>query len=520
MRTPLICISAVMLAGSMAHAQEAPTPATLRWSRFFNAIPDTVGVGNHGTLAWLGLSLNNERLALLAPTETSPPVAIYEDTSSVGYRVEVAAADRSPACAVVWRNPITQTGEIRYYDGFSVSPQTIMGPNRMEEVRISDDGARVAVGYNDDTFQAAVNVYDETLALLTSMVAVVPSTGYVEHHLSADGSRVLLATQNTDYLFDVASGDLLHQNPHFSTFVTNNHALDGDGHTWVEGNSDVGIWRENSGAFTKILTFADPALAGSVDQYTACGISRDGSTVVATGNVQGRPGHLRVYCWALSPAGATLLWTHVRNAPSTLPDWGQEVSLSDNGRWIAVGTLGTVPSLYPEVIVFDRDSGNVPIASIDTFASCTSVDISGNGRFVLAGAMQNHAFIGSSFGYAYCLDLGRQGLWLSGTPSIGRAATLHIQGDLGDPVWMAASLHLLPVGVPIAGFSGSWWLDLMQPTLLPPTFFGTVSASGRLSVPFTLPLDPALVGLEIFVQSARLGSANAIDNHLRLPITP
>lgn len=484
-----------------------PNTADLPW------ITESVGVGNFGTMDWLGENLNGERLSLVSPTDDqSPALPIYEDlaptTESVS--IQVAAADKATSCAAAWRNSTTGVNEIRLYSGFSPTPATLAAP--VQEIRISDDGTRIAAGYADVANNAAVTVYDETLLPLITVTGA--GSTFRHHDISGDGSTVLLASGTTNFVYDVATGGLLHQDG--STVSHDAHSIDNDGDTWGRGGFDVGVWKESGGVYTRILTYTDPAFGFGV--FDACDVSADGSTFVVAGRDATTNAHFRVYCFALSSTGAQLLWRYVNLGGGSLQDVAQEVSVSDDGRKIAVGSWGAQTGGHPEVLVFDRDLGNVPIASIDTPGSCFSVDLSGDGQFVVAGTKAVHANINGNGGEGYSHDLGDQGFWLQGTPSLGRTITLNFNGAPGDLAFISASLDLLPAPLTIFPYAGDWWLDPAF-LFLPPLAVAPIPASGTLSVPVLLPLGPG-IGVEIFTQAARSGPNPAIDNYLRLPITP
>ncbi|MFH0947355.1 MAG: hypothetical protein V2A76_19385 [Planctomycetota bacterium] len=484
-----------------------PNPGATPW------ITSSAGIGNFGTMDWLGQTLNGERLSFLAPTETSPPTPIYEDVDLTGSSVsiQVAAADKSPACAVVWSNSTSGVKEIRYYTGYSATPLSLVTTN-VQEIRISDDGTRVAVGYTDAGGNAAVDVYDQTLTYLTTLVGA--GSSFRHHDISGDGSTVLIASGTTNFVYDVATGTLLHQDG--STVSHDAHSINKNGGTWGRGGFDVGVWKDNGGTYSRILTYNDTSFGFGV--YDACDVSADGTTFVCTGRDATTYANFKVYCWSLSSTSATLLWTYHNLGGGSFQDVGQEVSLSDDGKRIAVGSWGAQLSAHPEVLVFDRNTG-VIVNSIDTPGSCYSVDMSGDGQFVVAGTKAVHANTFGNGGEGYSLDNGGQGYWLSGTPSINRLNNLNFNGAVGDPVWFAVSLGLLPAGVTIGSFSGLWWLDNTL-LVIPPTPLAPVPASGTLSVPVLVPNNPGIVGLTVFTQAARTGPVKEIDNYLRLTVTP
>ena len=493
-----------------------PTAPGLRWVYPNGALPwitSSVGIGNYGTMDWLGQTLNGEELTFISPTETSPPTPIYADPDLTGSSVsiQVAAADKAPVCAVVWNNSTSGVKEIRLYSGFNTTPLKLITAN-VQEIRISDDGTRVAVGYTDANSDAAVDVYDGTLTYLTTLVGA--GSTFRHHDISGDGSTVLIASGTTNFVYDVATGNLLHQDG--STVSHDAHAIDLDGDTWVRGGFNVGAWKNNGGTYSRIVNFSDSAFGFGV--YDACDVSADGLTFVCTGRDATTSAHFKVYCWSLTATSSSLLWSFNSAGTGSYQDVGQGVSISDDGKLIAVGSWGDEFNAHPEVMVFDRNTGAV-LNTIDTPGSCYSVDMSGDGQFVVAGTKSVHANTFGNGGEGYSLDNGGQGFWLSGTPSINRLNNLNFNGAVGDMVWFAAGVGLLPAGIPIGGFTGLWWLDNTM-LAVPPSPLAPVPGSGTLTVPVLVPNNPGIVGLTVYAQAARTGGVKEIDNYLRLVVTP
>lgn len=505
-----------------------PSPSSLRWT-YPNGvagpwITQDVSVGNRGTFAWLGQNQNAERVTLVSTTDDqAPALPIWEDVLPNPDYVEVAAADKAPVCAVVNRDFPNGLFEVRLYSAFSpIAVASVLVPTQGDvEVAISDDGERVAIGYTDLSGIGSVDVYDtlggSALVFVTTIVAAPSAaSAFREHDLSADGQVVLLATQNTDQLFDATTGTPIFVDS--STVSIDSHAIDGDGDTFVRGGFDVGVWKESGGTYNRILNFKDTQNFGFF-VATACDVSADGSTFVAAAYDATNSNKMRVYCWTLTQTTATLKWRFVSNGLGSVQDSPQTVSVSDDGKFIAVASWGTGNNAHPEVMLFDREVGIVPVANIDTPGSPFDCDLSGDGQFLVAGTKAVHANSLGSGGEGYSLDRGAQGFRMFGTTSIGRTFALEFGGAPGETLLLAASFGLAPTPIASGSFAGTFDLDpgLM---FLTPTPIGAFPGSGIIAFSTVVPLVPAAVGVTVHAQAIRTGGFPACDNHVSMPITP
>ncbi len=493
-----------------------PNPAGMPW------ISQNVSSGNFGTFAWIGQDLNFQRLSVLAATDDqNPAVPIYEDPLTGSDVFAIAAADKAPIGVVGRRNTAGNVEEVRLYSGFSgtaVATATVNTPiTNGFEVAISDDGERVVVGYNDPSSIPSVDVYDTFGGTTLSGPTTYTVTGFNsfrELDLSGDGAVILLATDTADVLLDAATGSQIFLDN--STVSVDAHAVNKNGDAFGRGGFDIGAWKKNGASYNRVVTFNDASLGFMVS--LCCDISADGSTFAAAAYDATNANKLRMYVWSLTPTGSTLLWTYSKNTTGNLQNAPSAVSISDDGRWIALGSWGGQFGSQPETQLFDRDAGNVPIGSINSPGSVFDAEISGDGQFVIVGTKAVHANSFGNGGRAYSLDRGGQGFRLRGTPSIGRAITVEEGGTPGEPVLLTASLGLLPTPLPVGGFTGTFDLNPAL-FLLVPTAVGSVPGAGVLSIPATIPLVPAAIGFTVYAQAIR-PSSTTLDNHIALPITP
>jgi hypothetical protein len=483
----------------------------LRWtSPGGTSITERVSVGNLGTMAWLGRSTNNQRYTLLATTENNPPTFIYELPKPSGSLVQVKAADKAPYAVTATKTAGVNT--IDFWSCFSTTPLWSKTANTDVLIDISENGQFVAIGFSPTTGSAQVDVY-LSFAPATPIATLVATTqGLRQMDLSDDGSTLLIATHNHDHIFDVATQTEIFQDG--STVSHDAHAISRNGNAFGRGGfNPVRAWVKNGGVYNNVLTYSDSSLGFAV--YTAAGISADGTTFAAAAYDANNNALLRIRCWALTPTSSTLLWSYTSNGSGSLQTTPQAVSLSDDGRYIAVGTWGDQNNTSPEVMVFARNGTGAPIATIDTPGSCFDLDLSGDGQFLVVGTKAVHANIFGNGGEGYSYDLGGQSFWLSGTPSLGRSITLSTQGNPSDPILLGFATGFgTPLTIP--GISGQLLLDTNH--ILTTLFAGIVPASGVQVFPLTVPNSAVLIGMQLAVQGFNGGSV-AFTNALLMPIT-
>ncbi len=70
------------------------------------------------------------------------------------------------------------------------------------------------------------------------------------------------------------------------------------------------------------------------------------------------------------------------------------ISLSNNGRWVAFHTTDPQDSVYPKVVVYDRQSGGIEWLCAPEGNDCSghSAQLSGDGRFVAFNAQQTYLY--------------------------------------------------------------------------------------------------------------------------------
>ena len=440
-----------------------PSATGLRWVYPSTAGPGpwitaSVAVGNHGTFHWLGQDLNFRTVSLVSTTDDQSPAApIYEDPlpNNTLAGVDVAAADHGPVAAAVYFDLLGGADEIRVYSGFSSTPLALPTTDA-QEVSISEDGDRIAIGYRDASNFAATTVYDPALNVIQT-VNTGSTLNFAEHDLSADGSTLLIADLTEDFVFDVATGALLFQDP--STVGNQAHVIDGDGDTW--GSRRL---RRRPVEADRRLVPADPHLRRS-DVHQQLRLHRV-RPLQGRQHLRGRRGRRRQLA---RPAGLLLVGRRdVDDAAVDLPARQHRRVAGHAAGGRAVGRrshhrrrdVGRAVQRAPRGAGVrsrcrqraDRQRRHAPAPASTSTCRATASRIA-------VGTKSVHANVNGNGGEGYSFDLGGDGHWLDGTPSVGRNITLHVGGNPGEQVLLVAGLGLLPSPLAVGGVRGGWWLD-------------------------------------------------------------
>ncbi|MBD3162649.1 MAG: hypothetical protein GF346_09780 [Candidatus Eisenbacteria bacterium] len=321
------------------------------------------------------------------------PDPIYADWFSPPYAGRhCGVSDEGTTFAGTGANPEGIGGELRVYDGSTGALRFIRTlPAQPEGLSVSADGQVVAA--NASGF---VKIWDAITGALRDSISIPGETG-VPAVLSADGSSLV-------------TGDY---------------------------SRNVRLYHWNGSEYVEQWTHPIPGTTS----VTALAISGDGTTIVAGTWTNPTGGRVVVY----DQANPSPLWVD-----SSFGDEVASVAVAPDGGKIAAacwgrrdGTVGNVVSVYER-------SSPLPLWTIgdDAIAgvgSCMSVDLSDDGRFLLAGGKAVHAREFGTGGFVLAIAVtGPTGVpdlfeapVLTARPNPFRGS-LHLGGsDRGFSVWSA-----------------------------------------------------------------------------------
>jgi hypothetical protein len=160
--------------------------------------------------------------------------------------------------------------------------------------------------------------------------------------------------------------------------------ISGDGNVIVVGGFSFHVYKKIAGTYTQVINFNAPtSWFGS-----AAAVSRDGSTVAVLSHNYGT-NHQDTDTRVWDVNSATLLGTFSTHGSGQVQGSASDAVLSDNGSRMVAAFWGTQDNAFPEVLVLNRTAQLVN--QIDPPGSPFSVDISGDGQYVLAGTKAVHA---------------------------------------------------------------------------------------------------------------------------------
>ncbi|MCP4250288.1 MAG: hypothetical protein GY778_24865, partial [bacterium] len=357
------------------------------------AVPSSVALSPSADVAWVVQDLNNQRLQRFAITGDGTPLTDIPGEPS-SQTAGDAAEDADLAVFLnetLFSQPVTVT--IAAYTSASDVPLwDFTFPQNFNNIdanstRVSRDGAVVCCAIRDNGPPEATRLY----IFDGPTGGIVGTWDYPDRvkgiDLTDDGSLCLVKQNANGRLIDTAT-----QTEVFTGSVTGGGGLgkiSGNGQVIVLGGFNMRIYRKLSGVYTLSTDVTVP------DHFFGqVAVSRDGSTVATMSfNFFN---FLETSTRAFDVASDTLLGQHDTVGLGVFQDSPAAASVSDHGSVIAVASWGTEDNAHPEVMVFDRQVNL--IGSIDTAGSPTSLDLTGDGVYLIAGSKATHANVSGNGG--------------------------------------------------------------------------------------------------------------------------
>lgn len=481
----------------------------------------TVAIGDGGSQVLTAFGPYSDYTRLFSSFDQDPPTPLWQTTSSVPtFHHCVSAADTRDVQALLYDTYADQTLQTRrvYVQRLSKStpslewtytwPVLTTGGDNLG-VRVSRDGSRiVAVVHNVNTNQADVKVFSTLSSTPILQVSLSLLTAFRGMDLSADGSKLYIASGLTHKVLDLNTGATLFSeflfDPIYSAF-----AISGNG-DWLAygtvGRARVYHRSAASGqwAFDYNLDLAGPTVCDRLD------ISDDGSTIACLFNFTDFYRTVEVEAADLASHQVTM--TDIVTGQGAYQNVASDVSLSADGSRFAVGLWGDELGYAAEVRLYSR-AQNAPLYTCDLPGSPFDVDMSASGDWFAVASKGSHANLMSGGGRIDLFRAEAQDLELSGRPTAGATLTARFAGTPGKPavLLVAPAQSSPPVFFPSIG---TLFLDRSSLSLLP---MGPFDASGVATRTYTLPAAPGSVRCfqGFATQPRRLG-----HDWLRLTVMP
>lgn len=491
----------------------ASRPPGVVWTR---QVPygtdDFAKLAQHGTFVWG--SVISAQSVLLSRFDSSPPATLWS-TDSFGELLSSDAAVEGDVCASIGRRSVGGANEYLYSlkvgdsQGLRWSYEHPVVTAGWSWVGVSRDGSRIVAWFPGNAVTPLELLVFSRDSATPIHVWPSPSGALWAMDVSDDGSRVALSYETSIAVLDLTTGATLFT--YDTLFYVSNRpvALSGDGRTLAFPASGLQVYRWDGASYQHHHT---QPLAGSVEHLA---LSRDGDTCA----------------WGVSfftyPIPSTEVWTQCLDVPSrtlTMTEaisssGGQQnfcanIEVSDDGGIIAVAQAGDEPDLLAEVRVYRRD-GNDPIYTLNLPGSAVDIDVSGDGRWVVATSVAPGA--GPAGGRQLDLiHLGGDELEVRGVPHAGLNVQLAVYGEPGAHASVLLSGRALETPA-FLGTAGVLWLprhELRHIAVAP------VSAAGTGVADFPVPASPADLGRTFYMQGLVRSSQHLTSNWVPMTIVP
>jgi hypothetical protein len=405
------------------------------------AIPQSLSLSGGESLAWVGQTLNSERLQVFRLPGDGQP--FNEWPAGADSPALVSAANDIDRAVFVDKNagPFSLHARTSGQDADLWSVEFDAKFNGFGGAKISRDGSTAAALLVDgNAGQSTLYVYNAATGDSIQRVEFTGYGGWVE--LTADGSLAFVTLGQDGIVIDVATGE--------EKFHTSANGAGGrfnisaNGDVLVLGSFDLRVFVRDGETWTSAFTYNAPT------SWFGWGsaVSADGSTVGVISHDYGA-NYLKTTTRTFDVASHALLGQYDTSGSGQFQDAASGGAMSDDGSRLAVSSWGTENNAHPEVMVFDRQCNLVD--SIDTAGSVFSLDVTGSGHYVMSGNKAVHANTFGNGGTVTLLDLG------------GNACYADLNGDtVLDLFDFLEFTNLFNAGDDLANCDGQGGLDLFD----------------------------------------------------------
>ena len=323
----------------------------------------------------------------------------------------------------------------------------------------------------------------------------LPSTTGQQIALSADGSTLAISggplPSISTRVLDLQTGARL-----FETYgrLPARQGISGDGGVlavlqhWGYGPSTLQVFARGPRGYRLALERTTRHLI----VLLACAVSDDGSTVVAT--------WYDLRFWHRTIVRAFDVATGMQTMEDVMVSGFDEnpahgLAISADGSRFVVGCWGEDTGQVAELRLYSpfRDT---PLAEFPAGGSVQDVDIAPDGRRFAASRGWSHFENGNHLCFVELYEHGGEDLAVRGRPSIGSTITIEAHAAPGATAYLLMARALAPSPIDVPGV-GVLHLD---PATLSRRPLGPVPPSGVVTLPVSIPNDPAAVGKKVYYQ--------------------
>lgn len=351
-----------------------------------DSITNSVAVSDTTDEAWVGHNLNSERLSFLQTSGDGTPIYEYDLVSNPD--IVAAASAEAVSLGVVLEQFSSGTSVHGFTAANGASPvwtyafAASYNSSNNRNLDVAADGSIVIAAARDSGAGITlVVILDGVSGVELRRLEV--SAGVMGAELSDDGSRAVLTEMADGRVIDTADMSTL-----FSFSVSGAggyHRLSRDGRTVAAGGFNLRAFHEDDdGVWQTVWSTSESS------HWFGNGIalSGNGDTMFAVSHNYAT-GYIDLTYRMIDLTTGSELGRIMTNGSGSLQDAVRVAQASADGQIFAVASWGTQDNVHPEVQVFDRELNR--IAGLDTPGSPFDIDLTADGRYLVAGTKHVHA---------------------------------------------------------------------------------------------------------------------------------
>ena len=249
-------------------------------------------------------------------------------------------------------------------------------------------------------------------------------TNWAGANFSADGDVVVINGRSHLYVVNVGDGSVVWD--HFVDNTESPAVISGDGGVIVTADNSgfIQTWQRNQTwtEYNLLWQYKIPLVSSFTNWASSVDISADGSTIVAGTLIFLASGYDGSVVAFDTYGGGIPKWVYMGAG-----DLVDDIAISDDGKVAAAVSWGDLSHLKPDLMVFDVETGELTFEIVSP-GSFFTVDISHDGKKVLAGGKGVHAREFGNGGRLYLSEIDLGGGSVSGTVDL--AGTTNESGVL------------------------------------------------------------------------------------------
>lgn len=503
-------LAAALASLTLASLAAAQSGGELLWEYTLSTAGGSIAHGQRGTLAFSRNGFTGVRLDSMF--ELAPPAPVWiSDSIPLG---RLAAAEEADDFLFTTLNILGYaSSETILHKLSSDSPGddwTFAFPVQFLSYPgydLSDDGQTIVSAFTDESTAQLpfdIKLHDPATGSPTSVWSGALPDRAERIDLSPDGTHLAYSSddgQGQTHLLDLSSGQVVFSAP--GSLLPSGPTLSSGGLVFATGEHVPGAARH-----ARVYAFENGTWALRVEVSSPEDISPDIGAVSADGSVVAigwtnfADYESRLLLRAYDVASGAQTMQRAFDTLGNLSNRWTDIDIAADGSLFAVSMYGDQPGSLSELSVYAPDSP-VPVADFPAGRTVEQVDLSADGRHLLATRANGHVNAGYTGKIVQAYRIGEPDLRVVGKPSIGGTSVVEFEATPGSSAFLLVSTGQAQDPIDQAGI-GTLQLDRSMLGITP---IGPVPAWGTVSVALAIPADPNLIGLERFYQGYSTGPA-------------